>query len=602
MRSGLVRLSISAVAAVAVAAAGIVLLSRHAAPISSPEARGGATPPRQARGARPLTDVAELRRVLARTLEARARAGDHAGAAEIASLLAQEALVRAARVVDAWMAQPLPRAGLLPRAWRPGGGGMVWSYRDTAADCYAHFVIAAHLVATEHLPALARMLSVERAIDPDLPRDLDLESGAPVDASDVARVFGAVEYAKDGLLAIVEATGDPLWEERLHEVVGQIARRLPVASRHGALPSAGAEKNGELLQVLARLARRRTAPEYLALGRRIADAYRLEVIPANHGLPADTWDFAAHRAVDRRLELRDHGNEIVAGLVEWTLLEIELGSDRAPAYRATVEEMLDRLLEVGVRGDGQFSVLPVGGGRPRQEPTLNDNWGYLASAYVAYARSLPAGAPARERYLAAARRALAAAIATRAASWGGGTFDGHADTIESALYLHHALRDGATPAWVDEEAGVLFSAQQGDGFVGRFYLDGNFVRTALLYGLFRTGGARPDPWAPSLRLGAIVAGAALYLHVESAEPWRGVVRLDRPRHAEHLGLAVDYPRLNAWPEWYAAAAGHRFLVTGYGAERVLDGGELSGAGLALTLDAGRPVRLVVRRVEPARAE
>jgi hypothetical protein len=606
MRMSPVRLAVAAVALVAAAAGGIVLLSSRGARAvaSAPSDREAGARPRKARPAPQPDDRGELRRVLARTLAARERAGDHAGAAEIAALLSQEAFVRAARVVDAWMTQPLPRAGLLPRAWRPGAASSVWSYRDTAADCFSHFVIAAHLVAPDHRAALDAMLRTERSLNPELPRTIDVTSGAPVRENDVERVFGAVEYAKDGLLPIVEATGDALYLERLHAVVGQIIRHLPVASQYGPLPSAGTEKNGEMLQVLARLARRRPTKEYLELGRRIADAYWLEVIPGNGGLPADTWDFAAHRPLAPWLSLRDHGNEIVAGLVEWTLLEVELGGDRERLGRAAVEGVLDRILEIGVRADGQFSELPLGAAPPaRAQPTLNDNWGYVAAAYAAYARSLPAGAPRRERYLGAARRALAAATATRAASWGGGTFDGHADAIESALYLHEVFRDGETPEWLDGEIGVMFAAQKPDGFVGRFYLDGNFVRTALLYGLFRTAGVRAKPWSPALRLGAVVAGNELYLHVEATEAWQGVVSLDRPRHAEHLGLTASYPRLNAWPEWYAVAGGRRYLVvTEEGGERLADGGEFSGAGLALRLAAGESRRLRIRPADPVRPQ
>ena len=48
--------------------------------------------------------------------------------------------------------------------------------------------------------------------------------------------------------------------------------------------------------------------------RRIADAYIEEVIPGSHGVLSGKWDFTTHTG-DQRLRLRDHGNELIVGLV-----------------------------------------------------------------------------------------------------------------------------------------------------------------------------------------------------------------------------------------------------------------------------------------------
>ena len=85
---------------------------------------------------------------------------------------------------------------------------------------------------------------------------------------------------------------------------------------------------------------------FLEWARRIGDAYIDEVLPGNFGVPGMQWDFAAHTG-DHRLRLRDHGNETVVGLTLLFALEQQLGSDRAPRYRAAVQRMLDRILAVG---------------------------------------------------------------------------------------------------------------------------------------------------------------------------------------------------------------------------------------------------------------
>ena len=51
----------------------------------------------------------------------------------------------------------------------------------------------------------------------------------------------------------------------------------------------------------------------------------------------------------------------------------------------------------------------------------------------------------------------------------------------------------------------MFGMQQPDGIVEGWHGDGNFARTALMYGLWKTQGARLSPWKPYLRLGAVAS-------------------------------------------------------------------------------------------------
>ena len=83
-----------------------------------------------------------------------------------------------------------------------------------------------------------------------IPADLDLETGKLGPPS----LFGAAEYAKDGLLAITELLGRTPWFYRMADMTADLMKHAPVASDFGPLPDAGAELNGDVLQTLVRLA------------------------------------------------------------------------------------------------------------------------------------------------------------------------------------------------------------------------------------------------------------------------------------------------------------------------------------------------------------
>jgi hypothetical protein len=541
----------------------------------------------------------DLRHGAAEALAFRLETGDWWSAAELEGLLGQEAFRRADRVVDAWLSHRSPQHGLLPRLVSPGHKRYEWNYEDTAADCYSHLVIQAHLLNTDHLPALEEILATERALSGDLPQGIDLNTGEAKPADDEERIFGAVEYAKDGLLAVTECIDAPPWYDRLVEIVDQIMARATVQSDHGLLPSDGSEKNGELLQVLARLYHRTREARYLEWGRRIADAYCLEVLPGNGGIPASHWDFASHSAVRAHIRLRDHANEIIGGLVEWVIAETVAPEGHAATYRPAVEKMLVTLLDRGRDEDGFWRHRV----HPRKEMRTsehrlgvpNDNWGYLYSAYVAYALSLSENHDLRRLFLDEARAGLHDVTGLRSARWEGGHYDGYADSIESALYMLAVFEDPQAEHWVHDEIGILFAYQQDDGFVDRSYLDGNFVRTALLYGLWTSAGVVPEPWNAAVRVGAVRRPDGLRLHLSSDEAWAGVLRFDGPRHREHMGLPFDYPRLNAWPEWFAVEEEQSYEIEDVDSgERRIVSGSLLRSGLPLRLERGRRVRLIVR--------
>ena len=144
------------------------------------------------------------------------------------------------------------------------------------------------------------------------------------------------------------------------------------------LPASDTELNGDYLQTLVRLVTMTGDKRFLEWARRIGDAYVDEVLPGNFGVPGMQWDFTAHSG-DRRLRLRDHGNETVVGLTLLFALEHQLGTDRAPRYRAAVQRMLDRILQ-SAAPDGMLynevdaeTLAPI-------DKRLSDNWGYVYGA------------------------------------------------------------------------------------------------------------------------------------------------------------------------------------------------------------------------------
>ena len=176
--------------------------------------------------------------------------------------------------------------------------------------------------------------------------------------------------------------------------------------------------------------------------------------------------------------------------------------------------------------------------------------------------------------------------------WQGSEQDGYADTIESALYLLNSLDVPEAARWTDRQAGTLFGAQADDGRVEDRYLDGNFVRTALLYAAWQTGGTRLDPWSASATVGAARDGACLAVVISAGQDWQGRLVFDEPRHATHLLLPMNYPRLNAWPEWFVVEHGAWYQIEhmGTGAISLVSAADLR-AGLPLGLAAGAEQQL-----------
>jgi hypothetical protein len=519
-----------------------------------------------------------------------ARVPDEAAFAAAArnGLRSEEVFRRTRRLMHAWLAHADERTLLLPdvlpgfqRGPKPLG---VYRPHNSGADNYPYLVATAFFTDRPLFEGrLREMLRNEvrytNVVD-GIPGDLDLSTGALGPMS----LFGAAEYAKDGLLAITELLGRTPWFHRMADMTAAVMEHAPVETRFGRLPDTGAELNGDVLQVLVRLATMTGDRRFLEWAERLGDAYVLEVLPGNHGLPGYTWDFAAHAGPDR-MRLRDHGNEIVVGLALLQALEADLGRPRGQSYRAPIAAMLDRIL-ASANPDGLLYDDIRASDVVATQTSLSDNWGYVYGAV--YTHYLATG---DERYREAVRKVLGNLPRYRGYDWERGSQDGYADAIESALYL--AAREDVPEAFsfIESEVKTLLAFQQDDGTIERWYGDGNWARTLLLYAMWKTQGTFVEGWREGVAVGAVQEGGRLLVSVEGPKDFRGRLRFDYARHRRELNLPRNYVRLNEWPEWFTVDENTLYRVTdASGQVQVRLGFELK-EGFEVTA----PARLVVEK-------
>ena len=501
----------------------------------------------------------------------------------------EEVFRRTRRLLHGWLAHADERTLLLPDVI-PGfkrGPRPLHVYRphNSGADNYPYLVATAFF--TDRALYEGRMREMLRneirytnVVD-GIPGDLALDTGKLGPMS----LFGAAEYAKDGLLAVTELLGRTPWFHRMADMTAAVMEHAPVPSDFGSLPDAGAELNGDVLQTLVRLAAMTGDGRYLDWARRIGDAYVLEVLPRNHGLPGYTWDFAKHEGPDR-MRLRDHGNEIVVGLALLHALEHDRGGSRGESYRAPLGRMLDRIL-ASANPDGLLYDEVRASDLAPLDRRLSDNWGYVYGAV--YTRYMVTG---EERFREAVLRVLRALPRYRGHDWENGSQDGYADAIESALYL--VAREPVPEAWdwIESEVRTLIAFQQEDGTIERWYGDGNWARTLLLYALAKTQGCFLDGWREGVRLGAVRDGERLVVALDGPPGWTGRLRFDHARHRRELNFERNYVRLNEWPEWFTVDENTLYrLVDGGGRETVRLGSELKEG-----IEVAAPLRLTVDRL------
>ena len=505
----------------------------------------------------------------ARSFDAAARNGERS----------EEIFRRTRKLMHAWLAYADARTLLLPDVlpdFKRGPKGLhIYRPHNSGADNYPYLVATAFF--TDRALFEGRMREMLR----NEIRYTDTGGGIPGElALDTGRLgppslFGAAEYAKDGLLAITELLGRTPWFHRMADMTAALMERAPVKSAFGPLPDTGAELNGDALQTLVRLAAMTGERRFLEWAERLGDAYVLEVLPKNHDTPGYTWDFEKHAGPDR-MRMRDHGNEIVVGLTLLHALESDRGGERATSYRAPLGRMLDTVLAAANPDGLLYNEFRPSDGKPLDEK-LSDNWGYVYGSVYTYFM-----VTGETKYRDAVVRVLRNLPKYRGYDWENGSHDGYADAIESALYLVAREPVPEALAWIESETDKLIAFQQPDGTIERWYGDGNWARTLLLYALMKTQGCFVEEWREGVRLGAVRDGERLLVSLEAPPGWKGALRFDSARHRRSLNFAKNYVRLNEWPEWFAVDDTALYRVTGAGSgEQIRLGSELI-AGLPLT--------------------
>jgi hypothetical protein len=545
-------------------------------------------------------DRVTARRLVVVTLHDALARNDYEQAAMLNAILSQEAFQRAYRVLKAWESARDPDTGLLPRAISPHY--QHWKVMSVGANLYSHLLIASYYLDPDNKALWEQIMTTEREICGAMPCSIEFHSGAVIEADLETLIGGASEYTRDGLLAVTERFGSGPWFDRMIEGVDAILDAAHVETRAGLIPSNETEFNGCQLQLLSRLYWATSDERYLQMAERIAETYLFEVLPSNQGLPTDIWDFEAQRPIpyvhpdDARFlspkestsdlylfRLTDHGGEIISGLTELYFLERMLNRPQADQYRQPLQEFLDKILMTGRTDEGPWyrSVNAI-----TLEPfnkELSDTWGYNLVGFQTF--DLVEGT---NRYASEIERTMRAVATKHSINWEGNQQDGYADAIESMLYLLPWFDIPEAHYWVDDEIEVMFLKQRSDGFVEGWYLDGNFVRTALLYAQYKTQGLRLDPWSESVWLGAAFDRESdmLYMYLAAEEDWQGRLRFDTPRHRTIWNLPIEYPRVNGVPEWYVVEPESVYLVTNLDTGDVssYSGQELTG-GLPITLDS-----------------
>ena len=546
---------------------------RKAGPVEGSLHRAPILPPDRLTARRHV--VANLRKALARR--------DFRQSALLNSILSQEALERAHRALKAWEALRDTETGLVPGATRPQKA--YWNTRDAAADLFCFLLLAGNYLDKDSEALWLDALAKERQICGALPRSIRFRPTRVMEQDLPEVIFGASEYAKDGLLAVAERLGRGPWFERLEEITQALIDAAGVRTKSGRICSPRTEVNGEMLQVLSRLYSATRKGQYLQMAESIAEAYLFEVLPSNRYLPAQDWDFAKGRPTSSYFRLRDHGSEIIAGLTELYLLEKINARPQAARYRKPLKEFLDLILVVGRTEDGLWhNAINTETQQPVDEGVV-DTWGYILNAYQMFDIAEGTALYAEE-----ISRAMRAAAGRKSFRWEREHHDGYADAIESMLYLLPWFDIPECHCWVDDEIEVMFSMQASSGFVSKDYLDGNFIRTALLYAGYKTQGTIAQPWREDVSLGAAYdrEDRELYVHVSAAAHWEGVLKFDLPRHRTIWNLPFEYPRLNGTPEWFVVEPEGTYAVVDLHTGRMsAHSGQSLADGLPLTLDAER---------------
>jgi len=459
-----------------------------------------------------------------------------------------------------------------------------WNYRDTAADCYPFVVWAAYYTDRDVLNGPMRdILHTEQRLCNHvdrLPVDYDMAKKQKLERSLDQIIFGASEYAKDGLTAIVEITGKDEWFERFKGIVEDIFKHAEVETPYGKIPSQNIEVNGELLQMLPRLYTMTGEDKFLEWAHRLGDHY----LKPGKFVPG---------------RLSDHGCEIIGGL--GLLFAVDSRYDRAKyeEYLPHLQYMFDEIIRRGTNSDGIIigELQPDPG--PHDDVVLRDGWGYDYVAFLCYDM-----ATGEDRYRKQIEFALSNLLKPRYENfnWDHNSRDNVADSVEGGLYLLNRLPVKEGLQWADREiATVLVDTSKPieETWLWDVHkLEANTVRTVLIHAMMHTQNTIATPWRLDLKLGAAPVEGGIALVMEVDKPYEGKIEFDVPRHRLSMRFEKDWPRMNAVPEWFTVEPEEtQYSVQDLpsSATKTYSGRQLH-EGLAVQVLPDKPLQLIVRSV------
>jgi hypothetical protein len=458
-----------------------------------------------------------------------------------------------------------------------------WNYRDTAADCYPFLCWAAFATDIDLLNGSIRdVLDAERKLCNHLdriPARYDLKNNRKDDSvSYDTLIFGASEYVKDGLIAIVEVTGKADWFQRMKEIEDDVWKHARIETKYGKIPSTNIEVNGEQLQALSRLYTMTGEKKYLRWARRLGDYY----------LSND--DFLPER-------LRDHGCEIIGGLGLLLAVESQLESDKAVIYKRRLKNIFDTILQKGCNEDGMmYNYITT---NERWNERLSDGWGYNYIGYICY--DMISGAPVYRQHIEQTLRNLSKPK-YKNYPWEGTSIDGFADSVEGGIYVlnRYPVKEGFD--WVNSEvaSNIAYSNKPLDTaeLWGTMKLQANGVRTTIMHALMHTQGLVARPWDIGMELGACPTANGLAVVIKTKKYYQGKIFFDVPRHKYYMGFKQDWPRMNTLPEWFTVEPDdtHTYKVENIdtGKTKIASGKSLS-EGFPVHIKSDKPLRLKITR-------
>ena len=454
-----------------------------------------------------------------------------------------------------------------------------WDYRDTAADCYPFVVWAAFYTDLDVLNGPMRdILHAEQKLCNHidrLPVDYDIAGKKKINRRLDQIIFGASEYAKDGLMAIVELTGKDEWFDRFKGIVEDIFKNAKIDTPYGRIPSKNIEVNGELLQMLPRLYTMTGEKKFLDWAHRLADYY----LKPGKFVPG---------------RLSDHGCEIIGGLGLLLAVDSTASPKKFKQYEPHFRYMCDEILRRGTNSDGIIIGRLQSKPGPHDRVKLGDGWGYDYVGFLDYDM-----ATGQNRYRKKIEFAMSNLLKPRYRdfNWDHNSRDNIADSVEGGLYLLNRLPVKEGFQWADREiAKTLVDESNPNRLWDIHKLEANTVRTVLIHAMMHTRNTIARPWRGDLQLGASPIDGGIAVVIKAVKPYKGKLEFDIPRHRIYMGFKKDWPRMNTMPEWFTVEATKRYVVKDVtnGSQRAYTGKQLH-EGLPVDLQAAEERLLLIKQ-------